>query len=411
MDAAKCFYQWPIHLADRQHMAVTSPRRQEVFQIVIMGYCNSVAFVQRQMVSILRDFAGWCRAYVDGVFTTSPTCDDHLNHLHTLLARLEEFGIKLEPRKSYIAFPSIHFLGQRVDAFGMTTRDERIKAITNLQFPKTLKHLETYLGMTGTVLHYIRGYAAKIEPLQQPKTLLLRNSPVKGHSRRSFSVRTLAEQPSAAERRAFDELQAEFADSPWLTHHDSQRQLYVDLDASKEAGFGAMVFHVNPTHVHDISKPPAANAIQPVLFLSRDLSAAERNYWPTELEVACLVWVLRKIRHMVQAAPPHLPVVIYTDHSSTTPIAQSSPLRSVASDRLNLRLVRASQYIQQYRLRVFHRPGATNQVVDALSRLPTKQHEAGQSDDLDALLAVRFVLKQNRALSVQCTFLKTSKTE
>lgn len=61
-------------------------------------------------------------------------------------------------------------------------------------------------------------------------------------------------------------------------------------------------------------------------------------------------------------------------------ITRSSP------DRLNLRLVRASQYIQQFRLLVYHKPGKLNCVADALSRLPAQGKAVPRvDDDLDAL--------------------------
>ncbi|KAJ5737778.1 uncharacterized protein N7483_002903 [Penicillium malachiteum] len=125
--------------------------------------------------------------------------------------------------------------------------------------------------------------------------------------------------------------------------------------------------------------------IQPIAFFSRVLNKAERNYWPTELEVSCLVWVLRKARHMIEAAES-LPAIVYTDHSSTVNIATSSNLRSASSENLNLRLIRASQYIQQFNLKVFHRPGKSNKIADALSRLPSA-NSPHEDDNLDALQA------------------------
>ena len=47
-------------------------------------------------------------------------------------------------------------------------------------------------------------------------------------------------------------------------------------------------------------------------------------------------------------------------------------LSSSSADKLNLRLVRASQYCSQFCLDVRHRPGRLNIPVDALSRLLNK---------------------------------------
>ena len=44
-----------------------------------------------------------------------------------------------------------------------------------------------------------------------------------------------------------------------------------------------------PLDVRSRSTPHARTAIQPIMFLSRCLNGAEKNYWPTELEVAGIV--------------------------------------------------------------------------------------------------------------------------
>jgi len=43
----------------------------------------------------------------------------------------------------------------------------------------------------------------------------------------------------------------------------------------------------------------ASTAVQPILFLSKLLSTAERNYRSTESEVACLVYACRRLRVML----------------------------------------------------------------------------------------------------------------
>lgn len=91
---------------------------------------------------------------------------------------------------------------------------------------------------------------------------------------------------------------------------------------------------------------------------------------------------------MIEACPAELLAVIYTDHSGTVAIAIATSLSSTSLERQNLRLVRASQFIQQFRLKVFHRPGKSNRIADALSRLPSStQTPPTQLDSLDELQA------------------------
>lgn len=112
--------------------------------------------------------------------------------------------------------------------------------------------------------------------------------------------------------------------------------------------------------------------VQPIVFLSRAPTPAEGRYWPTELEVLCVVWVLRKIRRLMEVCSPEMPPVIYTDHTPTVGISKQTSIDGVEVENLNFRLVRASMYIQQFSLRVVHRKGKGNVMADALSRLPQK---------------------------------------
>ncbi|KAJ9490152.1 hypothetical protein VN97_g3108 [Penicillium thymicola] len=119
------------------------------------------------------------------------------------------------------------------------------------------------------------------------------------------------------------------------------------------------------------------------MFLSRLLTPAEKNYWVTELEVSCITWTIKKVRHLIETAQK--PVIFYTDHSATIAVATS--LRTSSRERLNLRLVRASMYMQQFPIKIFHRPGKTNRIADALSRLPSAvPTPAKEDDDLEALI-------------------------
>ena len=63
--------------------------------------------------------------------------------------------IILLPKKSFLAYPSVHLLEQRVDALGMATPEAKLAAITQLAFPSLLKDFKAYLGLTRYLKQYI----------------------------------------------------------------------------------------------------------------------------------------------------------------------------------------------------------------------------------------------------------------
>ena len=406
VDGASFFYQWRVHPADRYKQTVVTHRGQETFLVPLMGYCNSPAYVQRQTDRLLREFKEFAKGYVDDIIIFSKTLQEHLMHLRQVFTLFLRVGIALKPSKSFMGYPNVQLLGQRVDSFGLSTPQERLAAISKLKFPQTLTALETYLGMTGYLRNYIAWYAQIARPLQDRKTELLKPSPKGGRERKSFAATTRLSDPSEAEVASFNTLQDLLSRPSYLIHFNPHWTLYIDIDASKDLGFGVVVYHdwaeastSEATKASEASSSGASNVtgytttagnkrtkIRPIMFLSRLLTSAEGNYWPTELEVAGLVWTVRKIRHLIESSRSK--VVVYTDHAATIDIAKQGSLTTTSTVRLNLRLVRASQYLQRFELDVRHKPGKKNVVPDALSRLASTNvtHSAlPQHDELEAL--------------------------
>ena len=125
-----------------------------------------------------------------------------------------------------------------------------------------------------------------------------------------------------------------------------------------------MIYHLKHG---DRARP---TAIDPILFLSKCLTPAEARYWPTELEMAGVVWVIRKVHHMVRSS--QLATIVWTDHSAIPSIAKQVKLSSSNVDKLNLRLVRASTYLSQFNIAVKHKAGRDHVISNALSRLPAR---------------------------------------
>ena len=90
----------------------------------------------------LKDLMDFCQVYINDIVITSETFTNHLLHLELVFSQLQQLNITLEPVKSFIGYPNVQLLGVRVDALGMTTMEEKTKAIQELQFPTTLADVE-----------------------------------------------------------------------------------------------------------------------------------------------------------------------------------------------------------------------------------------------------------------------------
>ncbi len=316
---------------------------QETFQVLIMGYINSVAYVQCEIDNILREVREWTCAYVDNIVCGGKSLPDLLTKLRMLFDIFLHYNISIQPTKSYLNYPNMALLGQRVNSLGLSTSEEKLNAVRLLKYPKTLGALEYYLGLTRYLRSYIHYYAQLASALQALKTRLLKKAPESGQQRWAYASKTRLEPPTEKELAAFDALQLALSQPTTLVHHNPDKPLWIDLDASKEFGFGAVAFHTTEDVLHE-AKWPSSTFIQPILFLSRLLTAAERNYWPTELEIVGFMWVIKKLRHLVESS--RASVIIQTDYSAILDIMQQSSITSTSSTmRMNVRLVRTSQFL------------------------------------------------------------------
>jgi hypothetical protein len=63
---------------DRHKLIVVLHRGQEQFNVAVMGFKNSVSYVQRQIDRILRPVRYFARAYINDVVVFSKTLEEHL---------------------------------------------------------------------------------------------------------------------------------------------------------------------------------------------------------------------------------------------------------------------------------------------------------------------------------------------
>ena len=280
IDCFAFFYQWRVHLSNRHKLTVVSHRDQESFNVAVMRFKNSSAYVQRQIDRLLRQHRSYARAYVNDIVVFFRSKKEHEKHLRAVFSVLKDNNISIKLIKTFIDYLSVSLLGQKVDSLDLATAIEKLKTIAKLRFSINLRQLESYLGLTDWMRDYISFYVGISKFLQERKTALLRHDSVADNARRAYVFKTRLNKPSELERVAFNTLQSILSKSSYLIHSDSKRQLFIDLNASKEFGFEAMLYYVKKVYLKELSSDhfSSRHAIESVLFLSRLLISAETRY-------------------------------------------------------------------------------------------------------------------------------------
>ena len=120
-----------------------------------MGFKNFSAYVQRQIDRLLRPYRAFAKIYVDDIVIHSKTLKKHFRHLRQMFGMLRTNNISVKPEKTFVGYPTVQLLDQKVDLLSLATAEKKLKAISRLSFPATLQLLKTYLGLTSWLRDYV----------------------------------------------------------------------------------------------------------------------------------------------------------------------------------------------------------------------------------------------------------------
>ena len=167
-------------------MSIISHRDQEIFNITVMRFINSVSYVQCQINDILQSLHEFVWAYINDIIVFSKILKKHKNHLHHFFSLLIEKNIIINLKKTFIKFSIIWFLNQKVSFLDLIIMKEKIKIIAKLKFSRNLTNLEIYFKFIKWMHQYILYYVFVTESLQKQKILLMYNTFQKKSSCKMF---------------------------------------------------------------------------------------------------------------------------------------------------------------------------------------------------------------------------------
>ena len=319
-------------LSDESKPLTTINTHRGLFQYtrLCFGIASAPAIFQRTVEELLKGIPGVV-VFLDDILCSGRTHMEHEGRLCEVLKRLEQVGLKLHPSKCCFGVSSVQYLGYVIDATGLRPTKEKVDAITDAPEPKDVTQLRGYLGMLNFYRKFLVNAATVLEPLNS----LLRKD-VKWNWSQEHS-------------KAFRDSKSLLIDA-CLIHFDPSLPIVVSADSSKY-GVGAVLCHLKDGEE------------LPVVFASRTLNSAERNYSQTEKEALALVFALKRFHHYVWGTQ----FTLITDHKPLLGLFNpKKPIPEMASGRIQ----RWSLMLQAYSFDLYHRSGKSLGAADALSRLP-----------------------------------------
>jgi len=331
LDLTSAYSQLRLPEEEVERTSFVVPFGQFESRVLQFGLCNAPAAWSAVMGKLfgplLKTFVA---VYLDDILVFSHTAAEHAKHLKEVLAILRKAQFKVKLSKCSFCKTSLLYLGHRIGKAGLSVDDTKVDAVKHWPVPKTVKELQSFLGLSNYFRRFIQSYSTICAPL---------TSMTKQDTPWVWSTEC---------QQAFDAVKAALTSAPVLAFPEAHLPYTIISDASL-LGTGAVLLQNE----------------QPICFTSSKFSPAELNYTTTDQEFLAVIRALVEWRCYLEGGK--YPVTIVTDHNALT----FMPTQSTMSRRQ----ARWSEYLQRFNHTWQYIKGEKN-MADPLSRCPGPHNNA-----------------------------------
>ncbi|CAL8150709.1 unnamed protein product [Prunus armeniaca] len=156
MDAYSGYNQIFMDPADSEHTTFITDRRLYCYNVMPFGLKNAGATYQRLVNRIFAKHIGSImEVYVDDMLVKNRTAVGHLENLALMFGILKDYRMKLNPTKCAFSVSSGKFLEFMISQRGIEANPEKIKAIIDMEKPKTQKDIQSPTGRVAALTCFI----------------------------------------------------------------------------------------------------------------------------------------------------------------------------------------------------------------------------------------------------------------
>lgn len=222
LDLRSGYHQIRIQEGDEWKTAFKT--REGLYEWLVMpfGLSNAPSTFMRLMSEVLRPFIGrFVVVYFDDILVFSRSSEDHLDHLHQVLATLQDHKLYLNLKKCVFLQSQLVFLGFLISKDGISMDEAKLAAIRDWPAPKTVHEVRSFHGLATLYRRFIRNFSSIMAPL----TDCLK----KGNF-----------QWSTAQQESFALIKSKLTSAPVLALPNFDKVFEVETDASM-TGIGAVL--------------------------------------------------------------------------------------------------------------------------------------------------------------------------
>jgi transposase InsO family protein len=347
LDLRQAYHRLPLSKESQPYTAFMHDGKQYMFARAPFGLKPMTSIFQRGMSLILGDLP-FVAVYVDDIVVYSDTAEEHRVHVQTVIDRLTQANLIINPEKCNFFCTEVVLLGFIIDEHGRRIVPEKVANIQSWAPPTNGKMVQRYLGMFNYFREYIPLYSTLAAPLDELRVR-------KGN----FVLTEL-------QLECFNQIKYLIARAPVLSFPDFNLPFYVATDASN-LGIGCVLYQLP-------NGPDDESVVHYISFMARSLKKHERNYPAYKKELLGIVYALKKFHYYLWGRS----FTLLTDHRPLTYIQHQSDLPATIANW--------TETILSHHFECIYRPGLLNIIPDALSRaFPDELWSSSSSSHSDQL--------------------------
>ena len=313
--------------------------------------------------------------YLDDICIFATGIDEMLDCIELVFKWLEDFNLKIKPKKCHFFWCSVIFLGHILSAEGISANPKKVEKVKNWPVPTNPKELLSFLGLASYYCHFIPKFAAIAKCLhqmvgpanhQKSKKNKTNSEPIADSqsNRQTF-------QWTGKHQEAFNLLKTCLTSAPVLGYPDFNHPFELEMEASLQ-GPGAVFSQREETGTSHV-----------IAFASRSLWPSQQsmhNYSSVKLELLALKWaVTEKFRDYLLGSK----FTVYTDNN---------PLAYVKESKLGAAQIRWLRKLALFDFDIKYRSGQSNQAADALNHRPVTDIEILSDTESDGYKNVSYAV-------------------
>ena len=235
--------------------------------------------------------------------------NDHLSDLQETFNTFRSYNMKLNPSKCVFGVTAGKFLGFMVSQRGIEVNPEKVRAILELEPPRTVKAVQSLNGKVAALNRFVSKATDKCLPFFRVL-------------RKSFEWTNECQ-------KAFEDLKKYLSSPPLLSSSMPGEELYLYIAVSQAAVSAALVRNEGGSQ-------------RPIYFIRRAFQGAEERYPRMEKLAFALITVAQKLKLYFQAHT----IVVLTDQPLKRAVSSPEVARKMA-----LWAIELSEFDVQYRPR------------------------------------------------------------